>query len=592
MKKILLFLLPFFIISFIYSVPPQQILNKSIEKILNGEKPSSLKNIFISGTINQYGMVGDCSIISNFSSRFLFQKSFNLFKESLIKDKKNTIYFDGNNTFSNISEVKDYVETLNFVLGFSFLKETYNITDFKETGDQYKISLNYGENLSATFAIDKKSLLIKEIFFINPLTGRENTLSFFNYRKSENYFFPSRIEIKSNNTIKINIQNIVFNSKLDPSYFKIEGNQIEIPQNIKIVPIPFDTIFKYPKIDCIINNSPPLTFLVDTGSPYTILDKNVAKQLGLFIKGNYNFNYHYPIKSLGFTLANKFTIAGITRKNFLLHTADLTSFCTNIQYPIHGILGMDFFQGTQFKISFDDNYIYVSNNSLNFKGTKLPFINLCGKVVVKYQNENGASLFLPDSLTLDTFRCGKNIITQKQVIMDTYSMGNDYGLPLKRFIGSDIQVGDITFTTPICGMAENFNQTYNLPSKISMVMGIEVLKKFNISINFKKREIYFEKSQNFNTPYSFNYSGLFLLRTTSGFYVDKVIRNSPSDRLGIQRGDIITNINGLSTVDKISFEKFFSSLFSSRDLNYSFEILRNGTMKLKVNFNPKYPFEH
>ncbi len=589
-KQLFIFFIFSLFLSPLFSITPQKVLENNVNKILNGENPSNLKNIFISGIITQYGINGDCTIISDFSSKFFFQKSFNIFKESFIINKKNSFYFDGNNTFKNSIEINQLSHIYSHILSFGYLKEKYKTIDGKEINGKYHINLTFEDSTNIELIIDEKSYLLTSATLENPIKSKVISLSFSNYKNFGKLFLPTTVEEKGDNPFKINIQDVTTNNKLDSNYFTPPVSTLYLPKNIKIVPIPYDNVFKYIKVDCIVNNSVPLTFLLDLNSPYTIIDKNVAKQLGLFEKGNMNFSYHYPIKSLGFTIATKFSLGNITRTNFIIHTADLTSLCTNIQYPIHGILGADFFQGIILKISTDDNYIYISKNMIPTKGKKLIFENLLGRIFVRYSTENGESLFSIDPFTLDTFRFSENFITPKQIIMNTFSMGNDYGTHIKRVIAPDIQIGNYSLTAPVASTLNNFNSLYNLPNEVTMVMGISAINKFNITIDYLKNEIYFEKSRNFNSPYPFNYSGLFLLRTTDGFYVDKIIRNSPADRAGIERGDFITFINGVDTTKTVSFEKFFSSLFTYNDLNFSFDIVRNGT-KMKLNLNVKYPFQ-
>ena len=589
-KKVFLPFIFLFFFSLIFSITPQRILEKNINTLLNGENPSNLKNIFISGTITQYGMTGNCTIISDFSSKFLFQKSFNIFKETFLKNRKKNYYFDGNNIFTDTPEIDSLCNTYFHTLGFEYLKGKYKTISGKELNGNFHVNLSFDDSTNVELIIDEKTYLLKGAILEDPIHNKTFNLIFSNYRKFGSLYLPSEIDSKSTNPFKINIQDITMNNKLDMNYFVLTVNHPNFPKDIKIIPIPYDTVFKYIKVDCIINNSVPLTFLLDLDSPYTIIDKNVAKQLGLFEKGNMNFNFHYPIKSLGFTIATKFSITNISRTNFVLHTADLTQLCTNIQYPIHGILGADFFQGSIIKISTDDNYLYVSKNMIPTKGEKFSFENNLGRVFVKYSTENGDSLFSIDPFTLDTFRFKDNFIMPKQLIMNTFTMGNDYGIPIKRIIAPDFKIGNYTFSAPVCSTIDNFNSIYNLPENVTMVMGISAINKFNITVDYNKNEVYFEKSKIYNSPLPFNYSGLFLIRTANGFYVDKVIRNSLSDRSGIEVGDLITSVNGVDTLKTISFEKFFSSMFTYNDLNFSFDLLRNGT-KTKIKLNVKYPFQ-
>jgi len=81
-------------------------------------------------------------------------------------------------------------------------------------------------------------------------------------------------------------------------------------------------------------------------------------------------------------------------------------------------------------------------------------------------------------------------------------------------------------------------------STIAGIVGIGVLKRFNIVFDYRDRKIYVEKNSNYDHPSVFNRAGFAPRITAEGLKVVSVFQNSPASEAGIAPADLIVAING------------------------------------------------
>jgi C-terminal processing protease CtpA/Prc len=81
-------------------------------------------------------------------------------------------------------------------------------------------------------------------------------------------------------------------------------------------------------------------------------------------------------------------------------------------------------------------------------------------------------------------------------------------------------------------------------------IGGEVLSRFNIVFNFSREEIFIRKNSSFKKKFYYNLSGLIVKAIGSDlntFAVTDVRELSSAERAGVQAGDLILSINGISS---------------------------------------------
>ncbi len=81
-------------------------------------------------------------------------------------------------------------------------------------------------------------------------------------------------------------------------------------------------------------------------------------------------------------------------------------------------------------------------------------------------------------------------------------------------------------------------------SSIAGIVGIGILKRFNIVFDYDHSKIYLEKNRAYNHRNIFNRAGFAPRITAEGLKVISVFQNSPASEAVIAPGDVILAING------------------------------------------------
>ena len=79
-------------------------------------------------------------------------------------------------------------------------------------------------------------------------------------------------------------------------------------------------------------------------------------------------------------------------------------------------------------------------------------------------------------------------------------------------------------------------------------IGNELLRRFNLTINYFKHHIVLNRNSSYDQPHEFDRSGMWLMLDGVHFKVLDVFKNSPADKAGIRVGDIITAVDQKPTV--------------------------------------------
>jgi hypothetical protein len=116
-------------------------------------------------------------------------------------------------------------------------------------------------------------------------------------------------------------------------------------------------------------------------------------------------------------------------------------------------------------------------------------------------------------------------------------------------------------------------------------IGGEVLSRFTVIFNFPKEEVYLKKNHSFKKAFHYNLSGLTVKAKGSKlnvFEITGVRKESVADRAGIEEGDVILSINGLSA-GQIDLN-IINSLFNFRPgKKIHLTLVRNG-QRFKTDF--------
>jgi len=75
------------------------------------------------------------------------------------------------------------------------------------------------------------------------------------------------------------------------------------------------------------------------------------------------------------------------------------------------------------------------------------------------------------------------------------------------------------------------------------LIGIDLLRRFNITLNYPAKEIYIIPNIHFNDPFDYSYTGLVIYFINGRVMVTDVIKDSPAEKAGVLPGDRLIAIN-------------------------------------------------
>ena len=75
------------------------------------------------------------------------------------------------------------------------------------------------------------------------------------------------------------------------------------------------------------------------------------------------------------------------------------------------------------------------------------------------------------------------------------------------------------------------------------LIGNDVLRRFNIILNYDKRIFYLIPNSHFNDPFDYSYTGLDLYQMEGEIRVGEIMSDSPADKAGFKEDDVVISIN-------------------------------------------------
>ncbi|WP_103865675.1 aspartyl protease family protein [Aquimarina sp. I32.4] len=394
--------------------------------------------------------------------------------------------------------------------------------------------------------------------------------------------------LKSKITILFLISHAILFAQKDfelPLGKKKDKVRFELANNLIIVPV--------------VVNGVELSFILDTGVGSTIIFsvdnkssielKNTSK---IYLRG---LGDNEPVEAIK-SMNNEVTIGKATSANHRIYLVldESINFSPRMGFPVHGIIGYDFIKDFVLDINYSKKIINLYNpesyqykkckkcyqTTLDFRGKKKrPFVK------AKYEAVEG---LIDVNLLLDS-GSGSSLWLFKNKEKGIYPSENSF----RDFLGKGFSGEIYGEKTKIKGLhIGGFKMkevTTSFPDSIYIQgisldnrqgsLGGNVLKRFNIILDYPHKKISFKKNSFFRKPFNYNMSGLTIQH--SGFTavkdykekdrvylgLDKIVskktfellnnfvlqpkyeimdvrQNSPAELAGLKKGDIILQVNG------------------------------------------------
>lgn len=269
-------------------------------------------------------------------------------------------------------------------------------------------------------------------------------------------------------------------------------------------------------IPVMINGKGPFTFVFDTGGGRTnTITPEAAKKLELVLVEG------IPVKGAGSnralswkTKVDQYLVGNLVLKDQSFTVIDLSSIKKAFNFQnLDGIIGLDVLKKAVACIDFDKQILKLSSGEINCfdtKGVVLPFeldgrtpaiagsiSGIPGKIVIDTGDRSAFSIFQKFSL--------KNNIENKFVDKPLVVTGVGVGgvIRAKLAVLAEIKLGDEITLNKVLSRRPYTIGNYFATSTAAGSIGNEVLRRFNLILDYNKYEITFIKNSHFSEPYTF-----------------------------------------------------------------------------------------
>jgi PDZ domain/Aspartyl protease len=91
-----------------------------------------------------------------------------------------------------------------------------------------------------------------------------------------------------------------------------------------------------------------------------------------------------------------------------------------------------------------------------------------------------------------------------------------------------------------------FDDSYDVTNypQLGGLIGNDLLRRFNLILNYDKSEIYLTPNGAFDQPFDYSYSGLTIGLVDDKVVVTDVAKDSPAEKSGFREGDVVLMVNG------------------------------------------------
>lgn len=341
----------------------------------------------------------------------------------------------------------------------------------------------------------------------------------------------------------------------------------------KSLAIPFELVLNHLIIEAKINGENNFKLTLDTGMPISgiILFKN---------KKSENLNLSYSGQTyVGGAGGNPIladVASGVNVEIGDLQLANRQIIVMSMNRDVltslesDGIIGYELFIRYLLQIDFEKNLINLWNDSsevvaepgqeLNLElKQNYPFTHCLSEIVKgkEFPLDLVIDLGAGHALSLD-LKSNNNFVLPENALesrIGTGAIGDIFGHigRVSKFLMGNYHFDDMVTTFSNGPLARGF-------LKCNGNLGIEILRRFFVTFDYKNSKIYLKPNVYFDDPFIFNMTGFQFHKMDDGnFIVDFIINNSPAKEVGLMQNDIIIEINDKSaklvnadTLDKMS----------------------------------------
>ena len=302
------------------------------------------------------------------------------------------------------------------------------------------------------------------------------------------------------------------------------------------------------------NNTDSLSFILDTGSGGISLDSQTVNQLHIPVQqSDKTIRGIAGIRKVSFAYNNTLHLPGLIVDSLNFHINDYDILTSVYGEHIDGIIGYSFFNRYIVKINYDSSLIHIySKGSMKYpKGgylLKPLLVNLLIQSARITADDDRTARFYFDTgaglcLLLSTdFVEDSTLFSPKRKRVNTQVEGLGGKKHMELTTVKSFKLGPYKFKkVPAYIFDDEFNVT-SYPY-LGGLIGNDLLRRFNVIINYERRDVYITPNTHYRDLFDYSYTGLNFYVINNEVMITDVMKGSPAEKAGFLPDDIIMAVN-------------------------------------------------
>ena len=299
-----------------------------------------------------------------------------------------------------------------------------------------------------------------------------------------------------------------------------------------------------------------LNFILDTGSGGISLDSTTVEYFKITpTPSEMTILGIAGTRKVSFIYQQKLHLPGLTVDSLNFHINNYDILTQVYGEKIDGIIGFSLLSRYIFNINYDSLKISIfTNGRMKYpRGGWLyePILRTLPVQTARIRDAvTSNSRFLFDigaglCLMLNAdFIEDSNFLDKKRVLYSKEAEGVGGKIDMHLTVIKEIRLGPYRFKNIPTFV---FDDTFNLTSYpyLSGIIGNDILRRFNLILNYAKREFYFLPNSHYQDPFDYAYSGVELYYVDGVIVLGDVAVKSPAEAAGLKEGDVLIGINNL-----------------------------------------------
>ncbi|MBL7761999.1 MAG: aspartyl protease family protein [Chitinophagaceae bacterium] len=297
-----------------------------------------------------------------------------------------------------------------------------------------------------------------------------------------------------------------------------------------------------------------LNFVLDTGSGGISLDSSTAEYFKLVkVPSDKTIRGIAGMRQVSFIYNQQLHLPGLTVDSLNFHINDYEILTNVYGERIDGIIGYSVLNRYIVKLDYDSSIIsFYSKGYMRYpKGGYLlrPLISTLPVQTARVRDDAsitsrflfdmgaGLCLMLTNDFVKDSALMHKK---RKYFVKEAEGLGGK--VDMLTSVVREFRLGPYRFrNVPVY----IFDDTYNVTSYpfLGGILGNDLLRRFNVILNYGRRDIYITPNSHFNDLFDYAYSGIELYSLDGLIVIGDVAKGSPAEKAGLIEGDIVVGIN-------------------------------------------------